>query len=97
MKKDNSSWDQSIKLEDKQLKFTKNDNNIIGKCPCCGKDVIKMSWGYGCSNYKNGCKFGISNVVANKKISEKIVMGLLENGVTSVLSGFKTIPKDKRK
>lgn len=89
MKKDNSSWDQSIKLEDKQLKFTKNDNNIIGKCPCCGKDVIKMSWGYGCSNYKNGCKFGISNVVANKRISEKIVMGLLENGVTSVLSGFK--------
>ena len=34
-------------------------------------------------------KFGISNVIANKKISEKIVMSLLENGVTSVLSGFK--------
>ena len=29
----------------------------IGSCPHCGKDVIKGRNAYGCSGWKNGCKF----------------------------------------
>ncbi|MEE1046561.1 MAG: DNA topoisomerase, partial [Clostridia bacterium] len=45
--------------------------DIIGKCPMCGADVIRTSFGYGCSGYKeNGCKFGIKNVICSRVISK---------------------------
>ena len=31
----------------------------LGKCPRCGCDVIEGKNGYGCSGYKDGCKFTI--------------------------------------
>lgn len=88
--KGNKTWDQSIKFKNNQLEFIKAKDKIIGKCPCCGKDVIKTSWGYGCSGFKTGCKFSISNVIASKKITDKVVSSLLENGISYKLSGFKS-------
>ena len=37
------------------------DDSIIGKvCPICGKGtIIKGKTAYGCSNWKEGCKFRI--------------------------------------
>lgn len=31
----------------------------IGKCPRCGGDIIEGKRGFGCTNWKNGCKFTI--------------------------------------
>lgn len=31
----------------------------LGPCPCCGKSVIEGQKGYGCSGYREGCKFVI--------------------------------------
>ena len=31
----------------------------IGKCPRCGGDITEGKTGFGCSNWKNGCKFVI--------------------------------------
>ena len=31
----------------------------LGKCPRCGGNIIEGNLGYGCSNYKSGCKFVI--------------------------------------
>lgn len=31
----------------------------LGKCPVCGSDVIEGKKGFGCSNWKGGCKFVI--------------------------------------
>lgn len=33
--------------------------NALGKCPGCGSDVIEGEKGFGCSNWKSGCKFTI--------------------------------------
>lgn len=65
--------------------------NIIGKCPICGKDIIKHKWGYGCSGYKDkSCNFSISEKIAGKKISDSTVKQLLNKGETAEIKGFKS-------
>lgn len=32
---------------------------VLSRCPRCGGDVIAGKLGYGCANYKSGCKFVI--------------------------------------
>jgi DNA topoisomerase-3 len=32
---------------------------VLGKCPLCGHGIIEGQKGYGCSNWKNGCKYVI--------------------------------------
>lgn len=62
----------------------------LGKCPLCGKDVIEGNKGYGCSGYKEGCKFVIWNKIAGKKLSLVQAKTLLEKGKTSIIKGFKS-------
>ncbi|GER94828.1 hypothetical protein A45J_2715 [hot springs metagenome] len=35
------------------------DGNGLGKCPECGKPVVESQRAFGCSGYKEGCKFTI--------------------------------------
>lgn len=63
--------------------------DIIGKCPMCGSDVVRTSFGYGCSGYKeNGCKFGINNVICSRVISKVNVQKMLETGRSYKIDGF---------
>ena len=66
------------------------DGGGLGKCPACGGTIKALSWGYGCSNYKEGCKFSINKKVAGKTISEAVVKKLLADGITSDIKGFKS-------
>ncbi len=61
--------------------------DVIGKCPLCGKDVIKTRFSYGCSDYKN-CKFKINTTICNRVISKRNAILLLNDGVTSKIEGF---------
>lgn len=36
-----------------------DDREAIGVCPVCGNKIVENSKGYGCVNYRNGCKFAI--------------------------------------
>lgn len=63
--------------------------DVVGKCPCCSGDVIRTSFGYGCSMYReNNCKFGVSNVICQRVISKANVKQMLETGKTSKIKGF---------
>jgi len=62
----------------------------LGKCPLCGKDVIAGNKGYGCTGYKEGCKFIIWNRIAGKKLSPVQAKTLLQKGKTSNIKGFKS-------
>lgn len=64
--------------------------NCIGACPVCGKPVLESQKGYGCSGWKDGCKFVIWKVIAGMKISENQAKKLLREGKTAVLKGFKS-------
>lgn len=60
----------------------------VGVCPLCGKDVVKGRYGYGCTGYRDGCKFKVSGVICKRVISIKNVKMLLETGRTSKIQGF---------
>ena len=60
----------------------------IGKCPLCGGDIRKIRGFYGCSGYKDGCKFGVSTSICKRAISVSNVKLLLENGRTGIIRGF---------
>lgn len=62
--------------------------DIAGKCPLCGKEIRRVSFGYGCSGYKDGCKFAISGVICKRVIPIASVRTLLENGKTNKIDGF---------
>ena len=60
----------------------------IGICPLCGKDVLRNRYGYGCTGYKDGCKFRINLVICGRIISKNNASLLLKNGKTSKIKGF---------
>lgn len=69
----------------------KKINDVV--CPLCGSDVIRTSFGYGCSGYKRGdaegsCRFSIGSKIAGVKITDKLVKRLLTLKKTDVIQGF---------
>ncbi len=62
--------------------------DIIGKCPVCGKDVMRGKWSYGCLGYKEGCTFKINCYICKRAISVSNAKLLLETGKTAKIKGF---------
>ncbi len=62
--------------------------DIIGKCPVCGKDIMRGKWSYGCLGYKEGCNFKINFYICKRAISVSNAKLLLETGKTSKIKGF---------
>jgi DNA topoisomerase-3 len=62
----------------------------LGKCPKCGSPVVETKKSYGCSGWKDGCKFAIWKTVSGKRLSEGQAKQLLKNGRTPQMQGFKS-------
>jgi DNA topoisomerase III len=62
----------------------------LGKCPKCGSLVVETKKSYGCSGWREGCKFAIWKTVSGKRLSEGQAKQLLKNGRTPQMQGFKT-------
>jgi DNA topoisomerase-3 len=60
----------------------------VGKCPVCGRDVARTPFSYGCSGYREGCKFSVPLSLAGRGISVATAKELLEKGCTGILCGF---------
>ena len=72
------------------------DVEPIGKCPQCGNPVIEGDRGFGCSNWKNGCKYTIwkdDKYIKSfgKQVSKEMVQILLERGRV----GFRNLKSKK--
>ena len=68
----------------------------IGKCPVCGNPVIEGEKGFGCTNWKNGCKYTIWKndkfiEAMGKKVTKEMVELLLKNGKV----GFRNVKSRK--
>jgi DNA topoisomerase-3 len=59
------------------------DIDKLGQCPLCDNNVIEGKTGYGCSAWKNGCKFSIKGDLYGIKITKEIIQQLLQNKQTS--------------
>lgn len=84
-----SFTNHSVKLikEDSQTNFktASKDVEIIGKCPLCGQPVIEKEKNFGCTNWKNGCKYTIwknDRFISSfgKEVNKEMVIILLKNG-----------------
>lgn len=62
--------------------------DTVGKCPKCGKEIVNRKTFYGCSDYKEGCKFSILGEYLTKKISEANAKKLLEGKKTSLIKSI---------
>jgi DNA topoisomerase-3 len=62
----------------------------LGPCPLCGSEVTEQERSYGCSSWRNGCKFAIWKTIAGKRISARTAHALLRRGRGPVLKGFKS-------
>ena len=60
----------------------------VGVCPVCGKELIRFRKSYGCSGYKEGCKFAVSISICRRVIPLSQLHKLLEEGRTDLLDGF---------
>lgn len=59
-----------------------------GDCPLCGKKIIRNRFGYGCTGYKEGCRFKINGRICGRDISMSNVKKLLQTGETYKIEGF---------
>ena len=80
-------------LEAKELPPEKDTNygfvgDVAGKCPICQEDVVRTKFGYGCSGYKDGCRFGFNGVICGRVISLANARKLLTDGSTYKIEGF---------
>ncbi len=62
--------------------------DVVGKCPLCGKDLIRKQRFYGCSGYKDGCKFSVNISICGRVVSLGMLEDLLEKGCTAIVGGF---------
>ncbi|MBM7692567.1 DNA topoisomerase-3 [Peribacillus deserti] len=73
----------------KKVDSVKKETEVLGKCPVCGHGIIEGQKGFGCSNWKSGCKFVIWKndkylAAMKKKPTKTMVKALLKNGKASV-------------
>jgi DNA topoisomerase-3 len=77
------------KLKGQKKQEIANDADGLGKCPVCGGTVVKNKKGWGCTNWKNGCKFQIwDNEICGKKLTLANIKQLLSKGETNLIKGF---------
>lgn len=72
-----------------EVEYKRKEMEIIGKCPVCGHAVIEGKKGFGCSNWKNGCKFVVWKndkffAAMKKKPTKTMVKALLKHGKAPV-------------
>ena len=80
---------EAIKNDTSMLKNFKTEvpegHEEVGKCPICGNPVIETEKAFGCTNWKNGCKYTIwkdDKFIRsfNKPVNRAMVELLLKNG-----------------
>ncbi len=95
--------DDSVRLAEKEISeiFKRGGNTpvavgvdtgaygqIVGKCPKCGKNVVRGKTSYGCMGYSDGCDFRVGINICKKNIPINEVTRLLSVGSTGKIRGF---------
>ncbi len=60
----------------------------VAECPLCHHEVKRFRNFYGCTGYKDGCKFGMSISICSKTISLDILRTIIREGRSPLLTGF---------
>ncbi|MBE7051800.1 MAG: DNA topoisomerase III [Ruminococcaceae bacterium] len=94
--------DDSVKLATNEISLVfsskkdeaiiKNDigfmGDVVGKCPLCSSDVVRTRFGYGCSAFRDGCKFSFGFEICGGIVSVEQAKKLVQTGRTDVIDSF---------
>ena len=61
---------------------------IVGKCPLCGKNVVRGKFSYGCMGFEDGCSFRVGVNICKRDIPIAEVRRLLAEGATDTMTSF---------
>ncbi len=72
---------------DRERAGSKSTSGVIGTCPRtgCGGTIFMGRKGYGCSHYREGCKFVIWKESFGRSLTDSQVKALIEKGKTTKL------------
>jgi DNA topoisomerase III len=79
-----------VKYEGDRLQTRKPtvEDQALGECPLCKMSVVEKEKFYGCSGFREGCKFTLPKQYLGKAITAAQVRKLLKNGKTDIIKGF---------
>lgn len=81
---------------DFSLSILEEEKEVL-TCPVCKSGtLLKGNAAFGCSNYKNGCKFIVPFVFMEKTLSEAQIKSLVKQQKTGLIKGF-TDPQTQEK
>lgn len=67
------------------------EQNKIGTCPLCQKDIVDKGKFYGCSGYNDGgCQFTLPKQWSKKRLTKKNIDDLIMKKETGLIKGFKS-------
>lgn len=76
---------EQIKLYKGGINLMSQENVSLGRCPLCGSDVVETERNFGCTGWKNGCKYSIWKndrflAAIGTKPDAKMVQTILNDG-----------------
>lgn len=74
-----------VVFPEEQIRGKKRKNNVFGKCPICGRDILENTKSFYCAGWKSGCKFSLwkdSLKPYGLELDGGMVKLLLKNGKT---------------
>ncbi|PEO37344.1 topoisomerase C-terminal repeat-containing protein, partial [Bacillus pseudomycoides] len=73
-----------------QFQFPTTEELSLGKCPDCKKgDILHRKTFFGCTEYKNGCKFMLPAKIKEKAIPPSQLKKILKGQCSDFIQGFK--------
>ncbi len=48
-----------VVFPEEQIRGKKRKNNVFGKCPICGRDILENTKSFYCAGWRSGCKFSL--------------------------------------
>lgn len=89
VKKDTQPAQTKNEQAQKQKKKTTPKTSEEIPCPACGKGkLLKGNSAWGCSEWKNGCRFTIPFVIHDKKLTDKQIIALATKKKSPTIKGF---------
>lgn len=67
-----------------------SNENIVAPCPECDGNIVDKGKFYGCSGYREGCRFSLPKKLASKTIPKTQIVKLINEGETNKIKGFKS-------
>ena len=85
IKKDDFHVINTIEGSDRYSDSPDEEREVLGKCPACGSDVVEGEKGFGCTNWRGGCRYILWKndkflAALGVRMTKQTVKKLLENG-----------------